>query len=172
MKYLALLLLTVLPLITSHAHAQALLPQSVEAARMAGTQPFVIDTSGYTPKKAGQKGAFRISPQESRVIRLPAEAASAVNSNPGVLSVALDTPQTLILSPLTQGVSHVTVLGKESETLLQETVIVTPHGGDVLSIHNACTGAMDETSCEAQIDYYCPNGCYEITEVVPSGVTP
>lgn len=114
-------------------------------------------------------GILRLTPDKTHVLRLERDAASVIVANPEHAGVMLDSPRLLIIMPRQPGTTSFTVLDARGESLLEKTVIVSAVQQDkqYVRIRRMCDG--NDNSCVPSANYYCPDGCYEISTVVSDG---
>lgn len=132
------------------------------------TYQLMLETGHYKPRTLEQKQAIRITPTDSKVIKLEQAASSVIVSNPRYAAVVLDTPKVLIISPLQVGASDVTVLNADGDIVWQETVIVTNQTGDYIRVERLCdvaaatSGQDGAAACVEESVYFCPDICYQV----------
>lgn len=110
---------------------------------------------------------------KTELIRLDQSAASVIVTNPAHVSVTLDNPRLLILTPHAAGVTSMIVLDAAGKTIMQRDIAVSNVKQKYVRVRRMCTG--NDASCTASSYDYCPDGCYEVTEVPPNmggSVTP
>ncbi len=103
---------------------------------------------------------LKITPDKSELIRLDKDAGSIIIGNPSHLSVLADSAKTLVLVPQLPGATHITVLDKESNILMQRHVIVASPEKKYVRIRKSCSA--DTEGCEPTQIYYCPDMCHKV----------
>jgi Flp pilus assembly secretin CpaC len=103
---------------------------------------------------------IRLTPDKSEIIKLETEAGSIIIGNPAHLSVLADTSKTLVLVPKAVGATHLSVMDKQGNILMQRHVIIAGPTTDYIRIKKTC--ASDAKGCEQTSVYYCPDTCHEI----------
>ncbi|MDD9901670.1 MAG: pilus assembly protein N-terminal domain-containing protein [Alphaproteobacteria bacterium] len=112
--------------------------------------------------------SLRLTPDETKILRLDQDAASVVVANPEHASVLLDSPRLLIVMPRLPGATTFTVLNARGETIMQRGIIIaTAAQPRYVRIRRNCH--PDDPACVPTAQYYCPDGCYEVRSVVPTG---
>ena len=113
---------------------------------------------------------LELTMDQTQLIPLDKSAASVIVANPEHISVTLDNPRLLILTPHAAGATSLIVLDAAGKTILEQEVIVTNVQKKYVRIKRMCTG--NDASCAAQSYDYCPDGCYAVTEIpANSGAT-
>lgn len=119
-----------------------------------------------TPEAATKNTIIHLTPDRTEVIRLQEDATSVVVTNPAHASVVLDTPRLLVVMPRQPGATSFFVLNQAGEKILERDVVVSTAPNQYVRIRRACA---DGQQCPPDAFYYCPDGCYEVTTVPPSG---
>lgn len=111
---------------------------------------------------------LRLTPDETKVIQLESDAASIVVTNPNHASVALDSPRTLIVMPRQPGATTFKVLDSKGIPFYQAVVIVSSETkSNYMRIRRICN--PNDRACVPDAHYYCPDGCYAVDPVTPTG---
>jgi hypothetical protein len=110
-------------------------------------------------------GPLRLTMDQTRLVHLDQDAASVIVANPGHVSVSLDNPRLLIVTPHDAGATSMIVLDGEGKTILEQDIIVTNVQQKYVRIKRMCAGG--DASCVEKSYTYCPDGCYEVTPVAP-----
>lgn len=103
---------------------------------------------------------IRLTPDKSELIRLEKEAGSVIVGNPAHVNVLAESSRILVLVPRVPGATHVTVLDKKGQILMQRHVIVASPKKDYVRVRRTCAGDADQ--CRGTSVYYCPDMCHEI----------
>lgn len=116
------------------------------------------------------ENSIRLSMDKSKIIRLKDDAASVLVGNPNHASVLAESPRLLVVIPRMAGATHITVLNKKGEVILDRHVLVAAPQQQYLRIRRSCAGA-GERECAPTRTYYCPNKdmCHEIASVDTEG---
>lgn len=101
----------------------------------------------------------KLTPDKSELIHLEKDAASIIVGNPFHLSVVMDNTKLLVLVAKEPGATHMTVLDKEGEIIMQRHVIVASPKQKYVRVRRNCAGGDD---CQATSVYYCPGMCHEV----------
>ncbi len=109
---------------------------------------------------------LKITMDQTKLIHLKQDAADVIVDNPGHVSVALDNPRLLIVTPHNPGVTSMTVLDSGGETIMRRDIIVTNVQQNYVRVRRMCNGS--DPTCSATSYAYCPDGCYEVTAVPDS----
>ncbi len=113
-------------------------------------------------------GPIRITPDQTKIVRLDQDAASVVVTNPDHASVILDSPRLLVVRPRQPGTTSCTVLNAKGDTIMEKTVIVASQArSKYVRVRRVC--ASQDSACVPVAYFYCPDGCYEVTPVAPGG---
>ena len=128
-------------------------------------------TTSHAAAQQGETAAknnniIHLTPDRTEVIRLQEDASSVVVTNPAHASVVLDTPRLLVVMPRQPGATSFFVLNQAGEKILERDVVVSTAPNQYVRIRRACA---DGQQCPADAFYYCPDGCYEVTTVPPTG---
>lgn len=124
-------------------------------------------TKGLVVKPLKNDDALRLTMNRDQIVRLDQDAASVIVNNPAHAEVLLDSPRLLIVMPRAAGATSFTVLNAKGETILRRDIIVTNVQPKYVRIRRICTGA--DATCVPAAYYYCPDGCYEVTQVGSTG---
>ena len=111
----------------------------------------------------------RLTPEQSKIIKLSKDAVSVIVGNPAHLSVLLDTPRVLVLVPRIPGASHFTVLDSRGNVMMQRHVIVASPKEKYVRIRRSCRA--DAEGCLRTSVYYCPDICHDIAVIQPQQET-
>ncbi|MBI1301693.1 MAG: hypothetical protein GC137_08555 [Alphaproteobacteria bacterium] len=103
---------------------------------------------------------IRLTPDKSELIRLENEAGSVIVGNPAHVNVLAESSRILVLVPRVPGATHITVLDKKGQVLMQRHVIVASPQKDYVRVRRTCVG--DAAECRGTSVYYCPDMCHEI----------
>lgn len=101
---------------------------------------------------------LNLTPDRSEILTLDAPVGSVILGNPNHVNVFADSAERLVFVPRMQGATHVTVLGRNGEILMQRNVIVAGERKNYLRIRRGCTSS----DCRPTSVYYCPDNCHEI----------
>jgi len=105
---------------------------------------------------------LEITMDQTRLVRLHQDAASVIVANPEHVSVSLDNPRLLMLTPHQAGATSMIVLDAAGKTILERDIIITNVQQNYVRIRRMCTG---NDGCAAKSYAYCPDGCYEVTDI-------
>lgn len=106
-------------------------------------------------------GIIRLTPDNTKVVRLDQDAVSVVVANPVHASVVLDSPRLLIVMPREPGTTSFTVLNEKGDTILERTVIVTSTAKKkYVRVRRSCDAS--DSTCVKDSYFFCPDGCYEV----------
>lgn len=108
-------------------------------------------------------GPLQMTMDQNRLVRLEQDAASVIVANPGHISVSLDNPRLLILTPHEAGATSMIVLDGAGKTILEQDIIVTNVQPQYVRVRRICSGS--DGSCVDKSYAYCPDGCYDVTPV-------
>lgn len=111
-------------------------------------------------------GIIRLTPDNTKIVRLDQDAVSVVVANPAHASVVLDSPRLLVVMPRQPGTTSFTVLNEKGDTILERTVIVTSTAKKrYVRVRKSCDSA--DSACVKDSYFFCPDGCYEVLPTVP-----
>lgn len=144
---------------------QRLLDDSNQAATI--TAPGA-KTATTAAARTNPREALRLTPDRTEIIRLDADAASVVVTNPAHAQVMLETPRLLLVMPRAPGSTSLFVLDQNGETIYQRDILISGASKSYVRIRKSC--AANDANCANNSYYYCPDGCYEVT-TVPGGDT-
>ncbi len=141
------------------AHAASALvkpPQAMPPAAM-NTQP-IADTA-----------PLRLTSNKNELVRLNEDAVSVIVNNPDHASVMLDSARLLIIAPRAPGTTSFTVLNAAGQVILQRDIIVSNANAakKYVRVRRICSG--QDATCVPAAYFYCPDGCYEVTPIAPTG---
>jgi Flp pilus assembly secretin CpaC len=106
---------------------------------------------------------LRLTPDKSQLIRLDKQAGSVVVGNPAHLTVLLDTPTLAVAVPRQPGATHMTIVDKEGNVIMQRHVIVASPKENYVRVRRSCANAGNSrTPCQPTSVYFCPDMCHEI----------
>jgi hypothetical protein len=110
-------------------------------------------------------GPLRLTMDQNRLVHLDQDAASVIVANPGHVTVSLDNPRLLIVTPHEAGATSMIVLDADGKTILEQDIIVSNMQPKYVRIKRMCAGG--DSSCVEKSYTYCPDGdgCYEVTPV-------
>jgi hypothetical protein len=111
---------------------------------------------------------LELTMDKTQLLRLDQDAASVIVANPEHLSVDLDNPRLLMLTPHAAGATSIIVLDAEGRAILDQDVVITNLKNKYVRVKRLCSG--NDSSCAATSYAYCPDGCYEVTEI-PAGAS-
>ena len=141
----------------SHAKVQVMPPQNIEPAAGAPA----ADTADTTDDTV-----IRLTPDQTKVVRIEQDAASVIVANPAHANVVLDSPRLLVVMPRMPGTTSLTILDAEGKTIAERTIIVSAMAKPkYMRIRRICSGS--DASCQPSAYFYCPDGCYEVMPVQP-----
>jgi len=109
---------------------------------------------------------LELTMDKTQLLRLDQDAASVIVANPEHLSVDLDNARLLMLTPHDAGATSIIVLDAQGRTILERDVVITNLKNKYVRVKRVCGGS--DGSCVATSYTYCPDGCYEVSEV-PAG---
>ncbi|MFK7838888.1 MAG: pilus assembly protein N-terminal domain-containing protein [Bdellovibrionales bacterium] len=153
-----LYMLTGLMLIAPVAHAQN-----------AGAEPpiDIIPTQSKQTEANQYNDAFdthpplKLSPDRSELIRLEKDAGSIIIGNPENVSVLADSARTLVVVPQIPGATHITILDKQDNILMQRHIIIGSPKKKYVRIRKSCNAEIE--GCEPTQIYYCPDTCHKVS---------
>ena len=134
-----------------------------------GSAPAAVSTTQAAAQQQAptpKNNIIHLTPDRTEVIRLQEDATSVVVTNPAHASVVLDTPRLLVVMPRQPGATSFFVLNQAGEKILERDVVVSTAPNQYVRIRRACA---DGQQCAPDAFYYCPDGCYEVTTVPPTG---
>jgi hypothetical protein len=110
---------------------------------------------------------LELTMDKTRLVHLEQDAASVIVANPTHVSVSLENPRLLFLTPHEAGATSMIVLDAAGKTILEQELVVTNVQQKYVRVRRMCGGG--DASCAAQSYTYCPDGCYEVTPVAGTG---
>ena len=111
----------------------------------------------------GSPAPLRLTMDQTQIVHLQQDASNVIINTPDHVSVTLENPRLLILTPHLPGTTSMIVLDNAGKTILQQDLIVTNLKSKYVRIKRIC--ASSDSSCNAASYAYCPDGCYEVTAV-------
>jgi Flp pilus assembly secretin CpaC len=106
---------------------------------------------------------LRLTPDKSQLIRLDKEAGSVMVGSPAHLTVLLDTPTLAVAIPRQPGATHMSIVDKEGNVIMQRHVIVAAPKENYVRVRRSCANAGNSrTPCQPTSVYFCPDMCHEI----------
>lgn len=105
---------------------------------------------------------LRMTPDKTEIVTLDSDAASVIVGNPAHINVQLDTPRTMVVTPLAPGATYLTVLDQERNVIMQRHIIVASPKQRYIRIRRSCANAEDSSACKQTSVYFCPDMCHEI----------
>lgn len=138
------------------------------------------DDSGLVPPTAPEGSSavqdvaathpiLRLTPDKTEMVPLERDANSIIVGNPNHASVLMENPRMLLFVPRAPGATHVTVLDKDGEILMQRHVVVAAPREKYVRIRRSCANATRGGNCEPVSVYYCPDMCHEVSVDANSG---
>lgn len=112
-----------------------------------------------------------ITPDRSEILRLDREAGSVIIGNPQHLNVLAENSKMLVLVPRMEGATHITILDKNGDVIMQRHVIVGATQERYVRVRKSCA-ASNDSACESTQVYYCPGSCHKIGMPEKSGDAP
>ena len=104
---------------------------------------------------------IRLSPDDTKLIRLNKDAGMVVVGNPEHANVVADSARTLIVIPRRPGATYFTVMDRTGDILMHRLVIIAGPEEQYIRVKNTCRGSNDK-NCKSNSVYYCPDTCHEI----------
>lgn len=112
--------------------------------------------------------ALKMTPDKSEIVNLDTPAASIIVGNPQHVSVAMDSAQRLIVTPLAPGATYMSVLDGNGSVVMQRHILVAAPKQQYLRIRRTCNTVAE--GCEPTSVYYCPEGlCHQVSINEASG---
>lgn len=106
--------------------------------------------------------ALKMTPDKSEIVNLDSPASSIIVGNPQHVSVAMDSAQRLIVTPLAPGATYMSVLDSNGSIIMQRHILVAAPKKQYLRIRRSCNTAAE--GCEPTSVYYCPEGlCHQVS---------
>lgn len=107
---------------------------------------------------------LELTMDKTRLVTLDHDAASVIVANPDHLGVSLDNPRLLMLTPHKPGATSMIVLDAEGRTILDQDIVISNVQKKYVRVRRVCANS-DASGCTAMSYDYCPDGCYEVSEV-------
>lgn len=107
---------------------------------------------------------LRLTPDKTEMVTLDREAQSIVIGNPANASVMMENPKLLLIVPRSPGATHMSVLDKEGEIIMQRHIVVAAPREKYVRIRRSCANATGRNAgCQPVSVYYCPDMCHEVS---------
>lgn len=129
-----------------------------------------LTTAAAQPPQGRKTEDLRVTPDKTAMVRLNADAASVVVTNPAHAVVQLESPRLLVIMPREPGTTGLTVLDRNGKVILQKNIIVSAAQPRYVRVRRAC--GQQDPACVPSAYFYCPDGCYEVTPVAGDGTMP
>lgn len=109
-----------------------------------------------------------IDASASKIITLPADAASVIVGNPQHVTVTMDNPRMMVMTAGAPGVTQVIVLGVDSKVIWSDTVAVNRPSETMIRVRNACINAEGD-GCQPVRLFNCEAGaaCDNVNIIEP-----
>ncbi|MCB1838714.1 MAG: pilus assembly protein N-terminal domain-containing protein [Rhodospirillales bacterium] len=105
---------------------------------------------------------IRLSPDDTKLIRLDQDASLVVVGNPEHANVIADSTRTLVIVPRNPGATYFTVMGTDGKIIMRRLLIIAGPEEHYIRVKNTCKGTANNNSCKENNIYYCPDTCHEI----------
>ena len=122
---------------------------------------FLISIIFSYPSYAGQDSVIRLSPDESKILRLEKDVVSVIVANPVHASILIDTPRLLVIIPRQPGSTSFRALDSNGFTIAEHNIVVTGANKNHVRVRRSC-GSDGDNDCQLESIYYCPDGCYNV----------
>lgn len=106
--------------------------------------------------------AISLTMDKSELLRLDQEASSIIVGNPIHINVLAENSKLLVIVPRAPGATHISVIGKDGQVIMQRHVIVAAPKQKYVRIRRSCAG-LDDENCLGTETYYCPDMCHAIS---------
>jgi Flp pilus assembly secretin CpaC len=106
---------------------------------------------------------LRLTPDKTEMVTLDRDAQSVVVGNPDHASVLMENPRLLLFVPRKAGATHVSILDREGNIIMQRHVIVSAPREKYVRIRRSCANASRQGDCKPVSVYYCPDMCHEVS---------
>ncbi len=115
---------------------------------------------------------LRLTPDKTEMVTLEREAQSIVIGNPANVSVMMENPKLLLVVPRSPGATHMSVLDKDGEIIMQRHIVVAAPREKYVRIRRSCANATGRSAgCQPVSVYYCPDMCHEVSTDANAGNT-
>lgn len=106
---------------------------------------------------------LRLTPDKTEMVSLERDAQSVIVGNPDHASVLIENPRLLLFVPRNPGATHVSILDKDGEIIMQRHVVVAAPREKYVRIRRSCANATRQGNCQPVSVYYCPDMCHEVS---------
>lgn len=106
---------------------------------------------------------LRLTPDKTEMVPLERDAQSVIVGNPDHASVLIENPRLLLFVPRNPGATHVSILDKDGEIIMQRHVVVAAPREKYVRIRRSCANATRQGNCQPVSVYYCPDMCHEVS---------
>lgn len=138
---------------------------SISTDAHAGADVAITHAGGDVAEQITTHDTIELTMDKSELIRLDREAASIIVGNPNHVNVLAETSKLLVIVPRAPGATHISVLDRDSNLIMQRHIIVAAPKEKYVRIRRSCAGSDDEGCLNTQT-YYCPDSCHEIAPVL------
>jgi len=108
-------------------------------------------------------GPILLTMNHTAILHLREDADNVILNNHDHAGVTIDNPRLLIITPHSAGATSMIVMGRNEKIILQKDIIVSNVQQDYVRVRRVCNSS--DASCQSASYSYCPNGCYDVTEI-------
>jgi|GEM_PF-2661877 len=102
-----------------------------------------------------------LTPDKSEIVDINSDIGSVIIGNDQHVNILVDSARRLIFVPRAPGASHVMILGKKGQVIMQRHVIVSGPKEGYVRVRKTCALSEDD-NCEATQTYFCDATCHKI----------